>query len=126
LSNRLDRYKQQILDFKAEGESVRSIAAKLTEASGERIAPSTVQHFLKQSNGNGESVQNDSALILAKMDEIKAQLDRIEYLKLEDWGCGARVLRDTSTGRGLAFRGEIHPAPWWERLFNRARDYFKE
>ncbi len=62
MAHKLEPYKEQILDLKAAGDSVREIARKLSESSGERIAPSTVQYACKMwSNENGES-KNDSEI----------------------------------------------------------------
>ena len=81
MPHKLDRFAQQIFDFKSDGESVRSIAAKLTEASGEKIAPSSVQYFLKQESTIDESktgVQVDQAAVLDALHNVQVHLDEFK------------------------------------------------
>ena len=128
MAHKLEPFKDQIGLFKANGESVRSIASKLSEMSGVKIAPSSVHHFLK-GNGNGESKESPAVNpaptvervdnLQVRLDELKAQLDRIEGkigLVWEDRGNGARVLRDRESGRGLCMQMEIRRADWYDPL----------
>lgn len=81
MAHKLHPYREQIELLKANRESVRSIASKLSELSGEKIAPSTVHHFLKQGSGNGESkesIQIDQAAVLERLDYVAFRLDELE------------------------------------------------
>lgn len=126
MAHKLDRFRDQIEVFKATGDSVREIARKLSEMSGEKVAASTVQWWLKQGNGNGESkesVQVDQAALVERLDHVQVCLDELAkqvteingqvHLVWEDWGDGARVLRSTR-GEGRALKMEISiPRPWY-------------
>ena len=91
MANKLERFREQIEILKANGDSVRSIAAKLSSMSGERVAPSSVHQFLKvqqlptNQNGNGgfnakseTNVEGDSPVLDGHVDSLEVRLDGID------------------------------------------------
>ncbi|HEY4360347.1 MAG TPA: helix-turn-helix domain-containing protein [Bryobacteraceae bacterium] len=72
MAHKLDGYRQQILDLREAGESVRKIAERIGQP------PSTVQHFLKQESGESrESVAVDQSAVLERIDHVALRVDEL-------------------------------------------------
>src|SRR6266478_5644950 len=104
MPHKLDPFKQQILDLKAAGDSVREISRKLSKASGERIAPSTVQHACKMwSHQNGESKKDseiDASILQGRIDSLEVLVGELQArLEQPDTGMSRRPKKVDGGGK---------------------------
>lgn len=80
MANKAYEHLDEIMRLKADGESVRSIAAKLS------LPASSVQYVLKQGNGNGESkeaVQVDQSVWLRRIDSLELLVQELQARVVE-------------------------------------------
>ncbi|MBL8227334.1 MAG: hypothetical protein JNL98_02610 [Bryobacterales bacterium] len=83
MSAKLDAFAQEIAAMQAQGFSVRKIAERLSDLSGQHVASSSIHAWIR-SNGNGEVKESravDPALVLERLDHVALRLDELEAVR---------------------------------------------